>query len=619
MFYNSKKLKSLFKYPSGFTLAEILVVIVIIAVLGAIAAPVYMKGIKRSRASDALKVLSLASAKQEAYLISNERYAETFTELSAPVKGLVGGESVHVGYFDYRMEDRCLVASREEDGYEIYRNYESNETGCVGEGCDNLQGLIPTKGSVGCTLTDTGIGEGNKANDPCSIDPGLAGCNNTGGVWCNAGETKTKDCTGGQYQSCTASGQWDGECKCSAGQVLKEGICKPGCIAGSRTEEGCSGGQEKVCDNNGQWGTICECPKGKTLQDGVCVEPCSPGETRTDNCSNGEIETCGVSQVWDNKCECPEEKPYSYNSQCNVCREGEEETNGHCCEAGKEWREGKCEAKLICKIGIEQKKTCDSDPDVVQRRTFQTNGQWTGWTPECPEEITPPIPAVCEGGAAQACGNCGTQSCKADGSGWNGCTGEGVCTPGETGTNIPDPNCTGSVCLIFEQATCNDQCQWEYRSQPPVCSKTCGAGYTLNLTTCTCELNKELCSTDRTRCQNTPGATWNESTCSCSCPYGEFMENAGTSAQCCEFLNCGISDGRYTTACKCPKVLGNAACSYRDPNCGSTESTIWVESECACRCCGIDGKAFLKSDGTAWCFDYPIGAAIQCVAEQPTH
>ncbi|MDR0735201.1 MAG: prepilin-type N-terminal cleavage/methylation domain-containing protein, partial [Elusimicrobiota bacterium] len=61
----------------GFTLTELLVALIVIAVFGAVAAPAYVKAIKRSRASDALKVLSLASAKQEAYMLSNEEYANT--------------------------------------------------------------------------------------------------------------------------------------------------------------------------------------------------------------------------------------------------------------------------------------------------------------------------------------------------------------------------------------------------------------------------------------------------------------------------------------------------------------------------------------------------------------
>ncbi|MDR1123497.1 MAG: prepilin-type N-terminal cleavage/methylation domain-containing protein [Elusimicrobiota bacterium] len=153
MFFNHKKLKMFFGQPSrGFTLTEVLVVLVVIAILGAIGAPVYIKAIRRSRASDALKVLSLASAKQEAYLLSNEEYATTFSQLSAPVKGLVGGTgaTVELGYFEYTLEGECIIASSNNDDYLIYRNFHTNETGCVGAGCDNLQNLIPTETDKNC-------------------------------------------------------------------------------------------------------------------------------------------------------------------------------------------------------------------------------------------------------------------------------------------------------------------------------------------------------------------------------------------------------------------------------------------------------------------------------------
>jgi prepilin-type N-terminal cleavage/methylation domain-containing protein len=141
----------------GFTLSELLVVLIVVVILGVVTAPIYSKALKRSRASDALKVLSLVSAKQEVYFINNNKYASTFSELSAPVKGLIGTGDVTLGNFTYKLQNSCIVASRPSDNYTIYKNFITQQESCFSDpdtnGCDALQGMIPETGVVdGCEL-----------------------------------------------------------------------------------------------------------------------------------------------------------------------------------------------------------------------------------------------------------------------------------------------------------------------------------------------------------------------------------------------------------------------------------------------------------------------------------
>ena len=153
----SKKILKL----KGFTLTELLVVVLIIAALSAIALPLYNRAIERSRASDALRVITLAATKQETFFFNNGRLAESFSELGAIVHGLKGTQST-IGSFEYTMLPSCITARRLTNRYTIFRSFETNEEACFGPGCGIIRNMLPEvkelpEGCIACEAYGAGV------------------------------------------------------------------------------------------------------------------------------------------------------------------------------------------------------------------------------------------------------------------------------------------------------------------------------------------------------------------------------------------------------------------------------------------------------------------------------
>lgn len=68
---------------SGFTLVELMIVVVVIGILAMIAIPAYNDSVSKGRRTDAKSTLTSLAAKQEQYFMDNKEYADTLAKLGA--------------------------------------------------------------------------------------------------------------------------------------------------------------------------------------------------------------------------------------------------------------------------------------------------------------------------------------------------------------------------------------------------------------------------------------------------------------------------------------------------------------------------------------------------------
>ena len=127
---NSKKKK-------GFTLVEVLVVVLIVGILAAIAIPSYHFTIERSRATQGITSLTQIAKAQKTYSAKRGKYAESMIGLPLDMKDSDGSEATGAEfadqYFDYKIfgdEFERARATRNTGEYELSVDYGTGQIFC---------------------------------------------------------------------------------------------------------------------------------------------------------------------------------------------------------------------------------------------------------------------------------------------------------------------------------------------------------------------------------------------------------------------------------------------------------------------------------------------------------
>jgi type IV pilus assembly protein PilE len=88
--------------PLGFTLIEMMVVVVVIGILAAVALPNYFEFVRKGRRADALDAISMVQQEQERFRSQSLAFAGTFSDLRLP-------QASKAGHYDLALSDASTL------------------------------------------------------------------------------------------------------------------------------------------------------------------------------------------------------------------------------------------------------------------------------------------------------------------------------------------------------------------------------------------------------------------------------------------------------------------------------------------------------------------------------
>jgi hypothetical protein len=277
------------------------------------------------------------------------------------------------------------------------------------------------------------------------MGPAVRACGNCG--------TQRRSCGNGawsEWSACSDSGA------CVPGDAQSCGAngmqaCGGNCQWGACGDQACAGAPSQACGHCGSQTRTCDSASATWSDWSACTSEgaCAPNDTR--NCGASGSQTCAGNCQWDAACAgqtCSGPRTQACGN-CGVQSRSCDDSTGEWSAWSACSSEGACAANSTSSCGAGGTQNCG------------TNCQWGA----C-------LGQVCAGSAAQACGDCGTQTRTCDRntaqwSAWSTCTGQGACAPDATRS-----------CGAGGTQVCGNDCLWgaacSGQSCPGASTQTCG-------------------------------------------------------------------------------------------------------------------------------------------------
>lgn len=140
---------------TGFTLMEVLAVVIIVGVLVSVSMPMYTRAIERSRATEAMNNIKAANDAIYVYFSDKEQCPDKFSQLIVtlpPASGSLASDEIQTRYFTFKLKDenvakvpgtqgKCpgVLATRSGPGsysYKMYNPYASSQGKALSLRCE---------------------------------------------------------------------------------------------------------------------------------------------------------------------------------------------------------------------------------------------------------------------------------------------------------------------------------------------------------------------------------------------------------------------------------------------------------------------------------------------------
>lgn len=517
-----KRLRNSFKALLGFTLAEVVIVMLVVAVIVA---------------------ATIGVTKHKLDNITTYTYYSAYSTLRVATSQMLSDYDPNNEIFQAKIETPDLLAK--------VGTFFANNFGILA--ANAVSGIGGSSHIPACGLVQGG-------DDPTS-------CRQHGGVWCRVGimdscttaarccdgcagfqptcgtcdtstyTWKTKTCPAGTHldtSSCTCVNDVASEPQCNivcrAGQTLDKVNCK--CIT-----NGGDGASKPECTGGKVWnGVACVCPAGKEEVNGQCVSPCTGGKVRN---SSGLCVCPSGTETVNGKCvaPCTGGKVRNSSGVC-VCPDGKEDVNGTCMSPCPNGKVRNSSGACVCPSGKEEYNGRCVDPCTGGKVRNPLGG------------------CVCPSGTTEILGRCLAPA---------------VSQP----TN---PTCSGGKVWNGSACVCPSGTEDVFGTCKPKCS---GGKVRNSSGICVCPSGKieqdGICVAESISIHCFGGREWNGS--ECVCPEGKEW----TGLYCRDIPRVYDCTGTAPCGKQCDTSTGNwINIPGFSRECDPEQNKVWSESQCAC-------------------------------------